>query len=260
MTFLQGTRTHDATLISVIMPTRNRAAYLPDALASVFAQRHQNFELIVIDDGSSDGTPALLAEMNDPRLRVLHTDGVGSSLARNLALDAATGESIVYLDDDNLMDPGWLQAVAWAFDRWPACQVLYGARVLEDHQSASGVPSGEMPSFEWEPFDRRRLEVGNFIDMNVLSHRAGLPEARFDETLESCSDWVLALDLTARHEPLELPAIACVYRAYAPNRLCNSASYLDTHHRVLARVEEAARATTAAPAPACAPAPQPATA
>ena len=119
-------------LISVVIPTRNRRTYLERAVASVVAQRHSAFELIIVDDGSTDDTAAFLADVTDPRIRSLRTTGVGTSAARNLGLEAARGEIVTHLDDDNLMDPDWLHGVAWGFARWPDTELLYGARIVED--------------------------------------------------------------------------------------------------------------------------------
>ena len=99
---------------------------------------------------------------------------MGESAARNLGLETATGAIITFLDDDNLMDPGWLHAVAWAFERWPDTQVLYGARIIEDAPAMKSEPSGALPNLDWDAFDRRRLEQGNYIDMNMIALRAGL--------------------------------------------------------------------------------------
>jgi hypothetical protein len=234
--FLQGMTTTYDTLITVVMPTRNRAPMLREAIASVLAQRHNSFELVVIDDGSTDETPEVLAAIDDPRVRVVRTEGLGESFARNLGLDAATGDILTFLDDDNLMDPGWLHAVAWAFDRWPETNVLYGARIIEDAPAMKSTPSGALPNLDWEVYDRRRLEQGNYIDMNTIAVRPGLEGCRFDTSLHSSIDWQLMLTLTADHPPFELPAIACVYRTYAPNRICDVPERLEHNRRVRARV------------------------
>jgi hypothetical protein len=89
-------------LISVVLPTRDRRRLLATAIESVEAQSYARWELLVVDDGSSDGTAEFLREIEDPRVRVLEKGGgLGPCGARNLALDAASGDVIVYLDDDN---------------------------------------------------------------------------------------------------------------------------------------------------------------
>ena len=234
--WLQGLPDELDTFITVVMPTRNRASLVGRAVDTVLVQRHQSFELLVIDDGSEDETPAVLTSIDDPRVRIIRTAGVGESAARNIGLDAAAGELITFLDDDNLMDPGWLHAVAWAFDRWPDTRVLYGARIIEDAPALKSEPSGALPNLDFEPWDRRRLEQGNFIDMNAIALRAGLEGCRFDERLHSSVDWQLMLTLTAEHRPFDLPAIACLYRTYAPNRVCDIPERLEHNRRVRSRV------------------------
>ncbi|WP_284946556.1 glycosyltransferase [Acidisoma cladoniae] len=224
------------TLISVVIPTRNRLAYLTRAIDSVLAQRHTRFEIVVVNDGSTDETASFLAGLADSRIRALRTTGVGTSAARNIGLEAARGTIITHLDDDNLMDPLWLRGVAWGFDRWPDTELLYGARIIEDGAARDGVPSGAMPALEWLPFDRKRLEQSNYIDMNVLAHRAGLPEARFDPALRSSIEWDMLLRLTATRAPLELPVIACLYSNYAPNRLSDRLTYLQENRIVRSRI------------------------
>src|SRR5437763_3474379 len=93
--------------VSVIIPTYNRAKLLAACLSSVLHQTHQNLEALVIDDGSTDETPALLQTLakGDPRLRLLHQDHKGAQAARNLGFQMATGEFINFLDDDDLWHP-----------------------------------------------------------------------------------------------------------------------------------------------------------
>jgi hypothetical protein len=191
------------TFVSVVMPTRDRAELLPRAIASVRAQSHANFELIVVDDASVDETPAVIAAIDDPRVRSLRmAEATGGSGARNAGLRAARGELVAYLDDDNLMAPLWLRAVAWAFEREPCAALLYGALVLDD---------GELPQVHQPRWNREHMDHGNLIDQNALAHRAGLAGAWFDEGRRYGADWELAHRLTRDCEPLRLPALAARY-------------------------------------------------
>jgi predicted AlkP superfamily phosphohydrolase/phosphomutase len=229
-------------LVTVIMPTYNRASHLPRAIASLVAQDYANWELIVVDDGSTDGTAAVLAAIDDERVRTIRGDHGGCSAARNLALEQVKGDVVVYLDDDNVMHPRWLKSVAWAFGQRPDVDVVMGARVIDDVERVHDWrTSGGMPWIQFEPYDRERLEQGNVADIGVIAHRAGLPDARFDEQLVSYGDWDLFLRLTRDKDPLELPAIAIAYATDAPDRL--SAADLDADHdRVQANLRAAADA------------------
>jgi hypothetical protein len=230
-------------LVSVITATRNRRDLLAAAIASVRSQRHTMWELIVVDDGSTDDTASMLAGIDDTRIRSVSSEHVGVCAARNRAIDAATGEIVCYLDDDNLMHPGWLQAVAWAFSAKPEYDVLYGARVIDDWDAVTTTQREHgLPLLHLEPFDREALAINNLCDMNVIAHRRSHPEAHFDEDLNECGDWELFARLTADRDPLELPAIACVYRTTASGRLSDRPRELAAAEFELVRAKIAARA------------------
>ena len=93
-------------LVSVIVPVYNVYPYLRDCVQSVQAQSYQNWELLLVDDGSTDGSGELCDELakNDARIRVLHKENGGLSDARNAGLKRAKGEYIVFLDSDDLLD------------------------------------------------------------------------------------------------------------------------------------------------------------
>jgi len=94
-------------LVSVIVPTYNRAMLLQAAIASVLCQSWQNFEVVVVDDGSTDATPAVVAEIaeKDKRVRYLRRKNGGVSAARNTGLSQARGELIAFLDSDDAWLP-----------------------------------------------------------------------------------------------------------------------------------------------------------
>ncbi len=96
-------------LFSIVTPTFNRLDFLREALGSIWAQRFKDYEVIIVDDGSTDGTADFLASLGS-RVRVLRQANAGPGAARNLALRHATGEYIAFLDSDDLWLP-WTLAV-----------------------------------------------------------------------------------------------------------------------------------------------------
>jgi hypothetical protein len=211
-------------LVSVILPTHNRAALLPRAIASVRAQVYPTWEIVLVDDGSTDHTPAVVEGLQDElgpdRLRSLRTSRSGGACsARNHALACAKGSLIAYLDDDNTMHPLWLKVVAWAFAQRPDVDVVYGGVVIDDLRRLDRRDAGALPSYHLSDFDRARLASTNLADMGAIAHRRGLAEARFDETLREMGDWDLLIRITREKAPLVLPAIACFYHTDSPNRL-----------------------------------------
>lgn len=95
--------------MSVVIPTRNRKAYLSQAIESVLGQSYGDFEIIVVDDGSSDGTPGIVQGYVDARVRYVKLEGRGRSAARNTGMREANGAYIAFLDDDDLYLPEKLE-------------------------------------------------------------------------------------------------------------------------------------------------------
>ena len=108
---------HSAISISVVIPTYNRLHYLPATLDSVLAQTQPADEIIIVDDGSSDGTRAYCEQVAqiEPRLRYVYQDNAGPALARNRGIELAQGEFIKFVDSDDLLMPDCLARMAQCF-------------------------------------------------------------------------------------------------------------------------------------------------
>lgn len=233
MAWIDQAGLHGDPLVSVVLPTRDRASLLGRAVDSVIAQSYPNWELLVCDDGSRDETAELVAGIGDPRVRYLPDEAVGVAGARNRGIAAAGGELIAYLDDDNRMHPNWLKSVVWAFEQRPEVEVLYGGIVIEDTARLHREPGQEMPSAWLEAYDPETILTSNVADTSAIAHRAGLPEAHFDETLQTMGDWDLFLRLTAEREPLTLPAIAGFYFTGAEGRISDLTAAHDSDRPVI---------------------------
>jgi hypothetical protein len=222
-------------LISVVLPTRDRCELLARAIRSVEGQTYDNYELLVVDDGSIDATPGDLARLTNRKIRTFRAEGKGVCAARNVALSHATGALIAYLDDDNIMHPQWLKSVAWLFEQRPATQVTYGAIVVDDTARIDPAKSGDLPKLHFWPYARSAVLKVNVADIGCIAHRAGLAEARFDETLREMGDWDVFLRLTREMPPVALPAVACYYTTDSPNRLSFGPTHLADYEKVRAK-------------------------
>jgi glycosyltransferase involved in cell wall biosynthesis len=226
----------EGPLVSVTIATRDRPHLLRQAIDSVRRQSYQHFEMVVVNDSDSDETERLLATIDDPRLRVVRTPArLGAGAAFNVGLDAADGDIIVALDDDNLMHSEWLRSVVWAFTSFPYIDALYGARVNEDPGAQHGARSGLLPTLEFARYSRERHELANYIDRNTIAFRAGLRDIRYDDSLRAAFDWDHSLRLFARAEPLALPALSCYYRTVVPGRISDIPGQGESVRRVRAR-------------------------
>jgi len=183
--------------LSVIIPTYNRYDVLKRAIKSVLAQSYQNFELIVIDDGSSDNTPKIQKEF--PNIRYFHQINKGVSSARNLGIEKASYDWVVFLDSD---------------DEWMEEKLQLQVDFHRQHQDI-------LMSYTDELWIRDGVEVkvpkkfkkyGGFIFDRCLSHCIIAPSATmihrklldkvgvFDENLEVCEDYDLWLRVSKEYE------------------------------------------------------------
>jgi glycosyltransferase involved in cell wall biosynthesis len=168
-----------ATSISVVMPVYNQAGYLPQALESVFAQTYPRFELIVVDDGSTDATPAILAEYQRRyTFTVIHQTNQRLPAALNAGFARASGEYLTWTSSDNLMLPEMLSRLAAALDEDSSVGLVYADHYLmEENDNDLGV-------FTVPEYDRFLILHVNLVRCCFLYRRAcmelvGLYDPRF---------------------------------------------------------------------------------
>jgi glycosyltransferase involved in cell wall biosynthesis len=216
-------------LVSIILPTRNRAAYIARALDSVLAQSYKNWELIIIDDGSTDATKAILRPyLTNRRIRCHKQPPKGAACARNAGLRIARGEFIAYLDSDNDWEPAYLETMLASFAE-PQTQSAYAA--LLRHEGT------ETPSRHLQSFDHARLRQANFIDLNIYMHRASLIAqfGNFDETLTRLSDWDLILRYTQTSPALMVDMDGANYHTNAENRISVAERFHTAYRKIRAK-------------------------
>ncbi|WP_222859828.1 glycosyltransferase family 2 protein [Noviherbaspirillum massiliense] len=120
--------------ISVVMPLYNKARYVEQAIASVLSGNALVHELIVVDDGSTDEGPQLVAAVDDPRIRLIRQRNQGVSAARNHGIREATGDYIAFLDADDYWMPGYIQEIAALIRAYPDCGMFATRYVLFDEE------------------------------------------------------------------------------------------------------------------------------
>jgi len=143
-------------LVSVVMPVYNRAPLVGRAIASVLAQSYRRFEIIVVDDASTDGLAAALADMADPRLRcIAHPRNRGAAAARNTGIAAAQGEFVAFLDSDDGWYPEKLAYQVAAMRNQP--NAVAGHVCAYDRVKAGYKPRRFVPNWLDQPFSRAVL-------------------------------------------------------------------------------------------------------
>src|ERR1700691_3917251 len=119
-------------LASVVMPAYNVAPFIRESVESVLCQTFSNFELIVVDDGSTDGTSDQLSSLIDPRLHIVRQANSGSSSARNNGIRFASGQYIGFLDADDLWMPNKLEAHIRFLDEHPEIDLTFSRSQIID--------------------------------------------------------------------------------------------------------------------------------
>lgn len=216
-------------LVTVILPTFNRQHCITDAIESVIRQSYQNWELMIIDDGSTDDTAARIAPyLSDTRIRFIPQERSGHAAARNRGLEASRGSLIAHLDSDCVFYPGFLNAMVGEFRKDPALDFAYGALTFEENDPFAR-------DILFEPFDRARLLAGNYIDMNVIVYRKELFERLGgpDLNLSRLSDWDVALRYTAEKPGRAVPIVAAQYRIRDENRVSATMLMSPNHFQVV---------------------------
>jgi glycosyltransferase involved in cell wall biosynthesis len=111
-------------LISIVIPLYNKEKEVLRAINSVLSQTVKDFEVIVVNDGSTDKGPGIVRSISDPRIRVIDQDNAGVSAARNRGIEAANTDLITFLDADDEWEPEFLETILWLEREFPDCSVF----------------------------------------------------------------------------------------------------------------------------------------
>lgn len=208
-------------LVSGIMPAWNAAKYIRESIASIQRQSFRDWEIVVADDGSDDGTPDIVRAISaeDPRIRLIMAGRTGKpAAARNRALAHARGRVICFWDADDFWEPDCLRTLLAALKRENAG---WGFANVRHFGEASGVwyPREWRPRMPFYP----ELLTGDGIPCQTTIVRRALLEAvsparniaqALDETEDLVEDWDLALRLARRAQPAYVPRPIARYRSH----------------------------------------------
>lgn len=236
-------------LVSVILPTRNRAAALRRSALSVLNQSYDRLELIVVDDASADGTAEAVRSLADGRLRYIALEtSRGCGGARNAGLPLAKGAWIAFQDSDDLWHPDKLRRQVEAAAAMPGRFVA----VYTSYWRIAGASRKRLPKPGpgLEGDVQARLARGNFVTFQTFMIRADTVRAvgEFDEHLSALEDWDYALRAARLGAFLWIREPLVEYRlgedslTVSPDRFVENYRYLMEKHRATLLADPAAEA------------------
>lgn len=234
-------------LVSVIIPAYNAAAFIRETLESVLAQTHEQLEVIVVDDGSTDSTAQIVRAVaaRDPRVVLLHQANGGVAAARNLAIAHSKGEFVAPIDADDVWFPQKIEKQLQRMqDAGPAVGFVYTSSVSIDEES---LVIGVSPAGQIEGEVLRALVYRNFTGnaSTPLIRRSCLDEVGgYDSELraqggQGCEDWDLALRCAAHCRFAVVPDYLVGYRRLTSSMSQNHGSMHKSYELVMAKVKHA---------------------
>lgn len=198
-------------LVSVIMPTFNRGAIISHAIASVLRQTYKNFELLIVDDFSTDNTKDEIKKfVDDSRVKYLKNSHIkGVCGARNTGLENARGVYIAYLDTDNEWDEDYLLLSINKLKEQTEYRSIFSAQRIWKLNNAEL----KINSYRFGVYAPSMLENRNYVDINSFVHTRDMyiRYGGFDEELERMTDWELILRYGRHHIPYSYPVFLCDY-------------------------------------------------
>ena len=210
--------------VSVVVPVYNGAHFLATALDSILAQELGPREIIVVDDGSTDGTSAIVDRFADRVTALVRQPNAGPAVARNTGIERASAPFVAFLDADDLWRPVALTCHLACLEAAPRAGVAWG---LSDRVVA---PGGSTPADEWHGRPQRALCVSSMLFRRGVLQSVG----GFDPTLRAGEDLDLMFRLREQgHLVAHTPEVVCERRIHAKNVSRDGAEMTRAHFVVL---------------------------
>jgi glycosyltransferase involved in cell wall biosynthesis len=184
--------------ISVVVPSRDRWPLLRRALASALSQTYPPTEVIVIDDGSRDAPSRNVAELRDPKVRLIRLEASrGAPFARNVGIDSSTGQYVAFLDSDDEWMPAYLESTLTYWDGPNPPLAVCSAQIVKQEWGSTYVSRPR-----WAPEDAFERLLGSFstVTIAIVADRESVRRVRFDESLPASDerDLLMRLSLLGR--------------------------------------------------------------
>ena len=194
--------------VAVIVPAYNSEKFISQALDSVLRQTYSNWECIIVDDGSTDNTAAIVKQycQKDGRFRYFYQNNSGPCIARNTAMANSNGEFILPIDSDNYIADTYMEKAVNRFQEFPETELVYG--LSEKFGKEAGIR--ELPDYSYDQL----LFVCNMIDMCAMFRRSSFNRVGvFHSNVRGLEDWDLWIGMfTPESVVYRIPEVMFYYQ------------------------------------------------
>ncbi|MAO07880.1 MAG: glycosyl transferase [Alteromonas sp.] len=203
-------------MISIVIPLYNKEPYVLETLQSVVNQTFQSFEVIVVDDGSTDNSVAVAKKINDPRICIIERENEGVSVARNVGIEHARFDWVAFLDADDWWASNFLEAFVKALNDFPEEKIFAGgrSRVFKNETERYAHPylpkDGSVGKVNYFQVISKYLPPIN--SSNVVMAKSLLKEHRFRPGMKQHEDHDLWIRICAQHEVVFINEPLSFYR------------------------------------------------
>lgn len=213
--------------VTILLTCYNHLRYLEACFASILEQTFADFEIVAVDDGSTDGTREWLSRQTDPRLRLLFNEkNLGTYGALNAAIEIARGEFLAVLNDDDLWAPEKLAKQVAMLDSRPDIALTHvgGWFIGPEGERVEGEPLGfPYPRTETGDVFAALVEFNKIITSSTLFRASCIAETgAFDPGFYGCGDWHMWLRIASRHAVGYIDEPLCFYRVHGANAFLDS--------------------------------------
>ena len=153
-------------MISVVIPLYNKAHTIVNTLTTVMNQTYRNFEVIIVNDGSTDnGVDVIKSNFNDPRIRIINQENAGVSAARNRGVKEAKGDWIAFLDGDDEWMPQYLETMTNALNQHPQANLIGCASYYKDFKTGKVSANALI-----DKYFNKAVRINYFINPDKMTH------------------------------------------------------------------------------------------
>ena len=219
--------------VSVVIPAYNAMRFLPQTVASVLQQTFTDFEVLIIDDGSKDGTAQWAAAQTDPRVKLVSRANGGAAATRNTGVAAARGEYVAFLDADDVWQPTKLAKQVARAEADPSVGLV---DTWISYIDSAGEPIGEVMTQHVEGDVWAEMLEYNLVRCGstpLVRRRLFDEVGSFDEGFRYAEDWEMWIRITARARFAVVKEPLVAYRQHANNKHKNHQAMLPTLRRII---------------------------